>query len=222
VDIPETAKLIGHLSIVHWALKGYCAVCRMCLTEQQMRWGSASSVSEGEKMDAFFAEAGVKLNNDNGLDGTPVFDPVYTDLDRPSRLDPTPGYIQVWDPNSKTSEERCVLPSPATVRRDPDTYAMQFGDEFCTKWRDYVAYVAQQIMRARHFALVGTSRKELVYIRRIKEFQVKTSAKLMALGVTVGITFGQSISAQLSGLLFGVDDSDQCIDLCAASAVGVG
>lgn len=64
-----------------------------------MRWGSASSVSEGEKMDAFFAEAGVKLNNDNGLDGTPVFDPVYTDLDRPSRLDPTPGYIQVWDPN---------------------------------------------------------------------------------------------------------------------------
>ena len=63
---------------------------------------------------------------------------------------------------------------------------------------------------------VGTSRKELVYIRRIKEFQAKTSAKLMALGVTVGIAFGQSISAQLSGLLFGVADSDQCIDLCAA------
>lgn len=76
--------------------------------------------------------------------------------------------------------------------------------------------MAQQIMRARHFALVGTSRKELVYIRRIKEFQDHTSAKLIALAVTLGITCGQAISSKLSELIFGLPGEGQCVDLCAA------
>ena len=43
---------------------------------------------------------------------------------------------------------------------------LQFADVFMAKWKAYVAYVGQQVMRARHFALVGTSRKELMYIDR--------------------------------------------------------
>ena len=91
-----------------------------------------------------------------------------------------PGYIQVWDPTSAQGEKRFVMPSPHTVRKecqeskaDPSDrrYHPQFGDEFCIKWRDFAAYIGQNIMRARHFALVGTSRKELSHIRRIKSFQ---------------------------------------------------
>lgn len=201
-DIPASAKLIGHLSIVHWALRGYVAVCRMCLTKEQIKFGSARNVSEGKIVDAFFAEAGVRLNG-TVLDGSPVFDVCANagpTLDARKGKD---GYIQVWDTNSALGDKRYVLPGPEAVRNDPESYPPDFGAEFCNKWQSYVAYVAQQIMRARHFALVGTSRKELVHIRRIKDFQDKTFAKLIALAITLGITFGQSIAGRLSDLLFG-------------------
>ena len=40
------------------------------------------------------------------------------------------------------------------------------------------------------------------YIRRIKEFQDKSFAKILALAVTAGITFGQGIMTQVSELMF--------------------
>ena len=135
-------------------------------------------------MEAFFEKHGIQLSNPHGLESTAAFS---------TGSRPHDSYVQVWDPTSTLGEKRYILLAPATLRKraaegQPDISHVDF---FCTKWRSYTAYVGQQIMRARHFALVGTSRKELVYIRRVKEFQDKSFAKILALAVTAGITFGQ-------------------------------
>ena len=81
-------------------------------------------------------------------------------------------------------------------------YPLQRQEGGCrhVRYRQALAH-DEQGRREGHFALVGTSRKELVYIRRIKEFQDHTSAKLIALAVTLGITCGQAISSKLSELM---------------------
>jgi hypothetical protein len=209
-DIDATEKLIKHIAIAHWALLGYAAVMRLCLTEEQIRYGKAVDDSDGEKVDAFFAKHGVVLNHvpqhGEGGFGTPAFQ--------------VPGgspYIQVFD--ASTSDERHVLPSPASVRKDfknSDRIAgFDCADEFRAKWRSYTAYYGQQVMRARYFQLVSASRKELVYIARIKDFQDKALNKGIAVGVTLGITLGQFGASYLSNFFFRTDDT--CLNVCPAS-----
>lgn len=105
-----------------------------------------------------------------------------------------------------------VLPCPRAIRQDHATFMenielqkpavrkfdMTIVDSFIADWKIYMAYVGQQMMRARHFALVGTSRKELVYIRRLKGFQDKTQQKAIALFITLGISVGQAVVEKLS------------------------
>ena len=69
------------------------------------------------------------------------------------------------------------------------------------------AIFGQQVMRARYFELVGSSRKELVHIKRINDFQDKSLAKLLALFVTLGIAFGQTIAWQ---------EDEECVAICSA------
>ena len=77
------------------------------------------------------------------------------------------------------------------------------------------AIFGQQVMRARYFELVGSSRKELVHIKRINDFQDKSLAKLLALFVTLGIAFGQTIASYVPQGLFGQED-EECVAICSA------
>jgi len=207
VEVNE--KLIKHLAIVHWALFGYAAVMRLCLTAEQIRYGKAADDSDGEKVDAFFAKHGVVLNHvsehGEAIFGTPAF-----------QVPGGPPYMQVFDASS--SDERHVLPSPASVRTDFKNSAcavsIDVADDFRAKWRSYTAYYGQQVMRARYFELVSASRRELVYITRIKELQDKALSKGIAIGVTLGITLGQFSASCMSNLLFKNDD--KCLNVCAA------
>jgi hypothetical protein len=54
------------------------------------------------------------------------------------------------------------------------------------------------MMRARHFSLVGTSRKELVYMRRLKHFQDQAQQKMIALFMTLGISLGQVLMSNFA------------------------
>jgi hypothetical protein len=208
--VDERQKLIKYLAIVHWALMGYSAVMRLCLTAEHMRYGKAADDSDGEKVDAFFAKHGVALNHVSAHGeanfGTPAFQ--------------VPGgcpYMQVFDASS--SDERHVLPSPDSIRKDfkDSVRAVSFDavDEFRAKWRSYTAYYGQQVMRARYFQLVSATRRELVYIARIKELQDKAFSKGIAIGVTLGITVGQFSASYMSNLLLKTDDN--CLNVCAAS-----
>ena len=85
---------------------------------------------------------------------------------------------------------------------------------FIGKWMAGTANFGQQVMRARYFQLVGSSRKELVHIKRIKDFQDKSLAKLLALFVTLGIAFGQTATLYLSRALFG---QEECVAICNAA-----
>ena len=93
----------------------------------------------------------------------------------------------------------------------------KFVSVFIKTWMEYLAVVGQQVMRARHFALVGTSRKELMYINRIKTFQDKSLAKMLALFITLGITFGQAGMSLVAGFVFGTrPEDDECVAICSA------
>lgn len=208
--VEASDRLIRRLAVVHWALFGYADVMRLCLTKEQIRYGKAVDDSDGEKVDAFFANHGVVLNHvsehGEAIFGTPVFQ--------------VPGgrpYIQVFDASS--SDERHVLPSPSTVRTDfkNGVRAISFdvADDFRAKWRSYIAYYGQQVMRARYFELVSASRRELVYIARIKQLQDKALSKGIAIGVTLGITLGQFGASYMSNLLFKNDD--KCLNVCASN-----
>lgn len=207
-DTKTTEVLIKHLAIVDWALNGYGAVLRMCLTADQMQWGRAADDVDGQNVDAFFEQYGVRLNHGVGQDGkqsifgTPCFGA---------------DYIQCFGVTS--TQERYVLPSPASVREDSRNTVREVGMEAANnwrmKWQAYVAYYGQQVMRARHFDLVGTSRKELVYIRRIKEVQDKAMNKSIAVAVTLGITLGQFGAQFASSALFKTD-SETCLNVCNA------
>ena len=60
---PDTERLIANAAIVHWGLKGYAAVLKMCLTNQQIQWGMATSDEDGENVGKWFMARGVELND---------------------------------------------------------------------------------------------------------------------------------------------------------------
>jgi hypothetical protein len=195
-SIPDTERLIANAAIVHWGLKGYGAVLRMCLTDQQVQWGMAISDEDGENVGKWFMASGVELNDPERKTK------VGTNILNTKEGNP---WLQINTPEG----EEFVLPCPRAIREEyklwkkaaddehVDTptrkHPMNVVDKFCADWETYAAYVGQQMMRARHFSLVGTSRKELVYIRRLKHFKDNAQQKAIALFVTVGISLGQVV-----------------------------
>jgi hypothetical protein len=200
-SIPDTERLIANAAIVHWGLKGYGAVLRMCLTDQQVEWGMATSDEDGEKVGRWFMGNGVNLDDAENPSkvGTNAFN---TEKGNP--------WLQIDTPE----HEEFVLPCPRAIREDykaykyaldtpeidtvPRKHPMNVVDKFCADWQTYAAYVGQQMMRARHFSLVGTSRKELVYMRRLKHFQDQAQQKMIALFMTLGISLGQVLMSNFA------------------------
>ena len=102
--IPESERLIAHLAIASWAMKGYRMVMRLCLTAEQVELGGAKDDQDGEKMDAWLAEHGVALNHvDETIEATAAF--AWGSERKHS-------YLQVWG-----KDTRYQLVSPKTMRK---------------------------------------------------------------------------------------------------------
>ena len=124
------------IDTIQRCLKGYAALMRLCLSDALVEWGKASNDEDGRAVDAWLASNGVDLNA-GGLGGTTAF---------------TGKYIQVWGTAGK--DERYVLFKPETVRQraaQGNPLSRKFADEFCIRWRQYTAFIGQQMMRGQSF-----------------------------------------------------------------------
>jgi hypothetical protein len=189
-NCPAKERIWAYPALAEWGIMAYWFAARMCMTNEQILHGLVTDEVAGRKMAEFLLEKGCDVAQLNYSDDVQCRKVFGFELEFKGRT--TDGSVVVY-----------LLPSFKTLwagEADGVKNVNMVGgksavQKFIELWKVAMGDIAQDVMRARYYVLVAPLRREVMYIRGVRDLKATIGHQLTGAGVALGIAvFNEGVS----------------------------